>query len=90
MSKYKTNSEYLSALQNEVMPLLSQLLARSAEDPGIMALVKLLLTVWGTHQYAVSIDEMMETEGGQNDVEIELNDYSGIEECISELKKHCD
>lgn len=90
MSKHKSNFEYLCALQNELMPLLSQLLARSPEDPGILALVKLLLTVWGRHQHAVSIDEMMETEGGQNDVEIELNDYSDFEECISELKKHCD
>ncbi len=90
MSKYRTNSEYLNALLNELMPSLSRLLTKSSNDPGITALVKLFLSVWSRHQNAVGMDEMMETEAGQNEIEIELNDYSDFDECISDLKKYCD
>src|SRR4051812_22795051 len=89
MDRSKTNAEHLHRLLNAMLPHVSRVIAKTNEDPGVAALARLLFIVWCRHQHAVAIDEMMETEGGQNGVEIELDDYADVEKGIADLARAC-
>ncbi len=87
---FNNNSEYLRDLHGKAMNALSLLLHKNDGNADMEILVRMLLIVWGRFEHNVSIREMMENgEICMNNeiIKAELDDYTDIEECISNIMK---
>ena len=87
---FNNNSEQLRDLHGKAMNALNLLLHKNDGNADMEVLVKMLLTVWGRFEHDVSIREMMENGEILMNNEIintELDDYTDIEDCISNIMK---